>query len=132
MYRTFAEVAGVDVGREQLDGASILPQLKGQTGTTRDWIFMSFKSQWPRANGRHDVTAWVRDQRWKLYDNGRIFDLQNDPLEEAPASGVEVTTMKQKLQPVFAQVGATPDALQKFRDTHVRPQQQKANRKAPE
>ena len=71
----------------------------------------------------------MRDRRWKLYDNGRIFDLQNDPLEEAPAASPEAAEMKLKLQPAFAQVGATSEAMKKFRDAHVRPPQQKAKRK---
>jgi len=28
----------------------------------------------------------VRDQRWKLYNDGRLFDLEMDPLEEIPVT----------------------------------------------
>jgi arylsulfatase A len=120
VYPTLAELAGADLSKETLDGTSLLPWMKGKPGKPRDWMFMSFKSQWARPNGRHDVSAWVRDQRWKLYDSGRIYDLERDPTEASPASGPEAEAMRQRFQPVFAQVGATPEALKRFRDTYVR------------
>jgi arylsulfatase A len=120
VYPTLAELAGADVSKERLDGVSLLPWMKGQSGPAREWVFMSFKSQNPRADGKHDVSAWVRTHRWKLYSSGRLFDLEKDPLEETPATGDEADAMKQKLQPIFAKLGATPDAMQKFRDTNVR------------
>jgi arylsulfatase A len=126
VYPTLAELAGVDVSAEQLDGTSLLPRMKGEPGRPRDWIFMSFKSQWARANGRHDVSAWVRNQRWKLYDNGRLYDLASDPDEASPVSSPEAEAMHQEFQPIFAQVGATPEALKRFRDTHVRLQGKKS------
>jgi hypothetical protein len=43
-----------------------------------------------------------------------------DPLEETPATGAEAEAAKQKLQPVFAQVGATPESMRRFRDMNVR------------
>ena len=32
-------------------------------------------------------TIFARDQRWKLYSDGRLFDISNDVLEENPVSG---------------------------------------------
>ena len=109
IYPTLAEMAGADVAAEaKLDGTSLLPLLKGQSVKSREWVFMSFKSQWPRANGQHDVSAWVRNHRWKIYDNGRLFDLENDPLEETPTTGPQAEAVKRQLQPVFAQVALRP------------------------
>jgi len=120
VYPTLAELAGVDIGKERFDGVSLLPWMKGLSGPAREWVFMSFKSQNPRADGKHDVSAWVRTPRWKLYSSGRLFDLEKDPLEETPVTGEEPEAMKQNLHPVFAQVGATPEAMRTFRDSNVR------------
>jgi len=130
MYPTFAELAGADLGKEpRLDGLSLLPLLKGEPRLPRDWICMSFKSQWPGANGQHQVSAWVRNQRWKLYDNGEVYDMEKDPAEETPATGAEADTIRQHLQPAFARIDATPEAMKKFRDSNVRSLEKKAQRK---
>ena len=121
LYPTLAEIAGADTAKEpKLDGLSLLPLFKGQSKLPREWVFMSFKSQWPRADGRHDVSAWARNQRWKLYDNDRIFDLEKDPLENSPAAGPEAEAMKKKLRPAFDQINASPQDMKRFRDTNVR------------
>ena len=120
LYPTFAEAAGIDVGQRRLDGASQLSAMKGQAKPARDWAFMSYKSQWPGPNGKHNVAAWVKDHRWKLYDAGKIFDLQNDPDEKTPAATPEAEEAKRRLQPIIARMGATPEAMKTFRDTNVR------------
>jgi arylsulfatase A len=126
IYPTLAELAGADVSRERLDGTSLLPWMRGQPGKPREWIFISFKSQWANTQtGQHNVSAWVRDHRWKLYNNGRLYDLEHDPDETTPAAGPEPEAARAKLQPVFAQVAATPEALKQFRDSNVRSQSKK-------
>lgn len=74
---TFQEVAGAPIP-EGLDGRSFLPQLKGEKGNPRDWIFCYYN---PRPE-KTEPTRFVRDQRWKLYGNGKFYDVANDPLEE--------------------------------------------------
>jgi arylsulfatase A len=128
IYPTLAELAGVDVSKERLDGTSLLPWMKGEPGEPRDWVFVSYKSQRPNPNtGRHRVSAWVRNHRWKLYDSGQLYDLEHDLDEITPASGTEADAMRKRLQPVFARVGATPEALQRFRDTNVRSSNRKSS-----
>jgi hypothetical protein len=34
--------------------------------------------------GTIDPTIFARDQRWKLYSDGRLFDISNDVLEMNP------------------------------------------------
>jgi arylsulfatase A-like enzyme len=68
---TFAELAGVEVPQQwQIDGISFLPSLLGRPGKRRQWAF-----------AEHRGRCWVRTQRWKLYDDGRLFDLKSDPAE---------------------------------------------------
>jgi len=42
--------------------------------------------------------CFVRDQRWKLYSDGALYDVPNDGLEESPATGAEAEKARQRLQ----------------------------------
>jgi arylsulfatase A-like enzyme len=72
-----------------IDGLSFLPQLRGQRGQPRDWIY-----SWHDPRPGHDkkqfgLTRFARDQRYKLYSDGRLFDVSNDVLEESPLQARE-------------------------------------------
>ncbi|MFZ5830656.1 MAG: sulfatase-like hydrolase/transferase [Planctomycetota bacterium] len=121
VYPTLAELADVDLSNRQHDGCSLVPVLEGCDVKPREWVFMSFKSQWPeQRTGKHRVSAWARDHCWKLYDDGKIYNVKRDPEERSPASGSEAEAARQKLEPVLPKVGATPEALAKFRDANAR------------
>jgi arylsulfatase A len=71
---TFAEMSGAEVPENHvLDGHSFLPQLLGQEGSPREWVFIQL---WNRRA--------IRSKRWKLFRNNFLYDLLNDPLEETP------------------------------------------------
>ena len=88
-----------------IDGRSFLPQLKGETGNPRDWIFFHFE---PMSGRVPRYARFIRDPRWKLYDDGRLFDLNADPEEEAafdPADDDgERSEARSRLAPVFEQM----------------------------
>lgn len=63
-----------------LDGVSFLHQLKGTKGVDRDWIHIYYN---PRPE-RTKPSCFVRDETYKLYDNGKFYDVKNDALEEQP------------------------------------------------
>lgn len=75
------------------DGRSFLPQLLGQRAKPRDWTYCHYD---PRpGHGKEAYTKLVRyarTQRYKLYDDGRLFDIPADELEQRPiAAGSEPT-----------------------------------------
>jgi arylsulfatase A len=71
---TLAELARVSLPEdESLDGRSFAPQLRGQVGSPRRWVFCE-----------HRGRQWVRTTRWKLYSDNRLIDMQNDPDERNP------------------------------------------------
>ena len=77
---TLADVAGATLPSDRtLDGISFLPQLKGETGTPRDFVFC-----WYSRNGHRDeaVQRFARTQTYKLYHDGRFFDVPADILEK--------------------------------------------------
>ncbi|MEN8153093.1 MAG: sulfatase-like hydrolase/transferase [Acidobacteriota bacterium] len=70
------------------DGQSFLPQIKGESGKPRDWIYCYFDPKW----GDRPKRRYAQNKRWKLYDNGHFFDLKKDPLEQNPITGEELSS----------------------------------------
>tara|TARA_B100000809_G_C14590595_1_gene333476 strand:- start:59 stop:373 length:315 start_codon:yes stop_codon:yes gene_type:complete len=88
-----------------IDGQSFLPQLKGEVGNPRDYIYFHFE---PMSGRVHRYARFIRDRRWKLYDDGRLFDLNSDPEEEAAfdpsTDNDERSEVRGRLAPVFDQM----------------------------
>ncbi len=80
-FPTFAEAAGVRMPDGYPgDGRSFLPQLKGEKGHPREYVFFHYEPKW----GPFAPARWAMDHRWKLYGDGRFFDLARDPFETSP------------------------------------------------
>ncbi|MFK7765887.1 MAG: sulfatase-like hydrolase/transferase [Mariniblastus sp.] len=61
------------------DGQSFLPQLKGEMGSPREWVYCFYAR-----NGGAKGKEFVRNQRYKLYRDGKFFDVANDAREKNP------------------------------------------------
>ncbi len=72
---TFSELAGVRSvdSAGQYHGRSFANVLRDPKEKSRDWVFAERKDRY-----------WLRNAQWKLYSDGRFFDMQNDPLESSP------------------------------------------------
>jgi arylsulfatase A len=82
MMPTIAGMTGAKTPRgEVLDGVSFAPQLQGRIGTPREWIYLYHE---PVPGPEPDPIIFTRDQRWKLYSDGRLFDISKDVLEQNP------------------------------------------------
>ncbi|MCE5326521.1 MAG: sulfatase-like hydrolase/transferase [Planctomycetaceae bacterium] len=81
---TLAEACGAAVpAGVTLDGRSFLPQLQGRKGNPHEWLFCYYN---PRPSGPSAPgVRFAFDRRWKLYDDGRLFDLSADVHEKSPA-----------------------------------------------
>ncbi|MCX6997110.1 MAG: sulfatase-like hydrolase/transferase [Kiritimatiellaeota bacterium] len=74
MFATFAELAGAKLPEGvKLDSRSFAPQLKGEVGTPREWVFVQLGKDW-----------YARDARYKLTHDGQLFDLKDAPFVETP------------------------------------------------
>ena len=62
-----------------MDGKSFYPQILGNKGNPRDWIYFYFDPNSPRLD--RPVMEFVREKKWKLYSDNRMFDVLNDPNE---------------------------------------------------
>ncbi|MEM7386024.1 MAG: sulfatase/phosphatase domain-containing protein, partial [Verrucomicrobiota bacterium] len=82
------------------DGRSFLPQLKGEEGNPRDSVFVHYEPRWGKFSRASDRFARNRD--FKLYNDGRFFNVGLDPLEnKALAGSPELDSRREQLQSVL-------------------------------
>ncbi len=84
---TLLEAAGHPIRESKnrhFDGQSFYPRLLGQQGSPREWVFCHFDPRPGWDKDRFRLLRFARDKRFKLYDNGRLFDIANDVLEQQP------------------------------------------------
>ena len=78
---TMAHLGGADMpAGHPRDGRSFAARLTGKKADPRDWIFCHYDPRW----GKFKPARWVMDKRWKLYEDGRFFDVVADPREQSP------------------------------------------------
>ena len=84
---TLCQAAGVTVPATlNVDGRSFLPQLRGEKGNPREWIYC-----WYSRNGGPNGREWARNQRYKLYRKGGFYDVSKDVLETRPLGAEELS-----------------------------------------
>ena len=98
---TICASAGVEVPAN-VDGVSFLPQLRGEEGTRRDWLYTWYS---PRQKLDLTVKEYAFDERFKLYRTGQFYDLGIDDAEtndlEGTALASDAASAKVKLQGVL-------------------------------
>lgn len=95
LLKTFAEVAGAKMpGNIIYDGQSFAPQLRGEKGQPREWIFVQLGRNW-----------YVRNDGWKINQAGELFDMKDSPFIErlmpADVKDEAVLAERKKLQAVL-------------------------------
>jgi len=76
-YPTLAEIAGYDLNplAEKVDGASLMPVLQNGPGREKPYIFSTYFEP---------LSCYIRNAQYKLYYDGRLFNIRNDPRELKP------------------------------------------------
>jgi len=71
---TLAQLAATSPPADRvIDGVSFAPQIMGKRGKPRGWAYCQYGSK-----------AWIRTKKWKLYNDGSLFDAEADPAEQNP------------------------------------------------
>lgn len=100
-FPTFADVSGASPpGDLVVDGRSFLPQLRGEEGEPHDALLCYYDPQW----GKWERACFARDIEWKLYDDGRLYNVRQDPLEQHPMTEDnedEVLKVRRKLERIL-------------------------------
>jgi len=74
-----------------LDGRTFWPQLEGRRGQPRGWIYC-----WYARNGGLKAThEFAMNHSFKLYRDGRLYSLADDPLERSPLATKSITDAAQ-------------------------------------
>ncbi|MEQ1854141.1 MAG: sulfatase-like hydrolase/transferase [Chthoniobacteraceae bacterium] len=84
---TICAAAGVAVPAN-VDGVSFLPQLRGEKGVPREWLYSWYSPRQGAATAVREC-AFTRDA--KLYRTGEFFDLATDPFETRPLAVASLT-----------------------------------------
>jgi arylsulfatase A len=77
---TISEAANIEVDSLDLDGRSFLPQLCGEKGNPREWIY----SWYSRSGEVSKARVFARTHRYKLYDSGEFYEIPEDYEEQHP------------------------------------------------
>jgi arylsulfatase A len=86
---TVAEIGRAKLSKEvKFDGKSFAASFLGKNESTRDFAFAESKG------GR----AFVRDQCYKLYANGKFYDISIDPEERKPLAKGEAVVIRKRLE----------------------------------
>jgi len=104
---TMCDFAGIALPKERVfDGRSHAPVLRGELGAkpAREWIF-----------NQYAATRVMRDQRFKLYSDGRFFDANADPEEQrnlAASTEPQLSAARERLGKTLQSL--PPDAAPPF------------------
>ncbi len=105
---TLAEAGAAKIPKDlELSGRSFFPQLQGETGAPREWIYCWYFRNGKPVDGdkKHSAGEFARDKRYKLYKTGQFYDVANDFYEQSPLSidtlSDEQASIRQRLQQVI-------------------------------
>jgi arylsulfatase A len=91
-FPTICDVAGAPVSKSlTIDGHSFWPQLQGVKGEPRQWTYTWYGPQ----GGPKAKFEFARSRDFKLYRDGRVFDLRNDPFEKKPLTVADLSSVDQ-------------------------------------
>jgi arylsulfatase A len=86
IFPTVLELAGVPLPSPlKLDGRSLAPQILGQAGKPRAWVYAQLAGDY-----------FIADHRFKLYGDGRLTDISHSPAAEQPVSDTNEAAMQAK------------------------------------
>ena len=95
---TLAEL-GVTKVSHKIDGISFAPQLFGLPRNSRKSRSFAFSE-------RNGGKAWVRTKQYKLYSDGKFFDVKNDVMEKKPLkdSAGRAAEVRRNLEKAFSEI----------------------------
>lgn len=89
---TICETANISVPDSlNIDGRTFLPQLKGEKGDPRKWIYCWYS----RSGKGEEAKVFARNHQYKLYENGQFYNIPND-YDETNSLNYETLTMEEQ------------------------------------
>jgi arylsulfatase A len=93
---TVAEIGRAELPKDvKFDGQSFASSFLGKKKSARTFAFSESKGG----------QAFVRDQRYKLYANGKFYDISSDPEERKPLGKGKGTETRKRLETAILEIG---------------------------
>ena len=81
--------------------------MTGEAGNPREWMFFHFEPMNARSGPPRRI-RFVRDNHWKLYETGELYDLRIDLDEDRPIYEAleteEQSEARARLQPIIEEL----------------------------
>lgn len=99
---TLMDVAGAKNKKSFTDGISFYPQLTGKHNIreVREWVFCHYDPNW----GKFTPRTFVHDTKYKLYQNGEIYNLKEDLYEKDALKKNDLNKKEKKIISKFEKV----------------------------
>jgi arylsulfatase A-like enzyme len=100
---------------DNMDGLSLLPQMTGNGETRREWLFMHFDPHRDQGESFAKPARFVSTGDWKLYSDGRFYDLRRDlneteAIDTSTFDGVsDVEEARRSFEKLTGLLGQFPD-----------------------
>ena len=105
-YATFSDILGVI---DDSDGTSMMDIFLGKNSKKRDIATIYYDPMWSDNVSKYR-SVFTQDNRYKLYKDGRFFDLENDILEESPLMENSLTKEQKDIKnKLFEELSLFPD-----------------------
>lgn len=98
---TVLDAAGVALpAGYRVDGRSFLPQLRGQRGQPREWVYRQLGANW-----------FIRDRRYRLSSEGEFVDMADHYAPKPVADTQEASAARQQLSAAVRQLRSNPTTI---------------------
>jgi len=109
---TLLEASGTQVPEGfKTDGQSFLPILKGEATDRRDWVYISYNPKPGVGKDNFHPAEFVFNEKYKLYGDGRFYNIENDKLEKQLLNPTEIGTDVKNIKERFSTI---LDSLKKY------------------
>lgn len=92
----FASLKDVVNSNVETQGKSFIPLLKGEPYTQRETAFIHYDPRWGHLSKFKNQFAFTEE--YKLYRNGRFYNVKNDVLEKRPLTQDSLTLVERKIR----------------------------------
>lgn len=90
VFPTLCRAAQIDLPKEvEFDGNIFLSSLRTKEESSREWVYSWYHPRMKTGNRKE----WARNETYKLYRTGELYDVQADHFEKSP---IELLTKEQK------------------------------------
>lgn len=109
---TLLDAAGIENEKmPETDGQSFLPVLKEKSANRRDWVYIGYNPRPGIGKDHLDLSEFVLNSKYKLYSDGRLYNTEEDYLEENP---IDTSTVASSVKSLVRKFQSILDSLNRY------------------